>query len=180
MQLFFTQGFEGTTAAQIAERAEVSERTFFRYFPVKAAVVFPRHEPRLRAFRASLADSQAPTPFARVREAVLSVADDYVIRAEMEWRTWDLVQSSEVLTAYELGQDRQWIHAMQAALGEPWGRARGLSAFDARVVANALIGAMRATLGEWFDSRGRKDLHALGQRAMTLLEAGASGPVKRR
>jgi AcrR family transcriptional regulator len=33
------QGYEATTVAQIADAAEVSESTFFRYFPTKADVV---------------------------------------------------------------------------------------------------------------------------------------------
>jgi AcrR family transcriptional regulator len=39
-QLFVEQGYEATTTAQIAEAAEVSSSTFFKYFPTKADVVF--------------------------------------------------------------------------------------------------------------------------------------------
>src|SRR5215470_9181781 len=38
-QLFREQGYEATTVEQIAEAAEVSHSTFFRYFPTKEAVV---------------------------------------------------------------------------------------------------------------------------------------------
>jgi AcrR family transcriptional regulator len=40
LRLFRERGYEATTAAQIAEAAEVSESTFFRYFPTKEDVVF--------------------------------------------------------------------------------------------------------------------------------------------
>jgi AcrR family transcriptional regulator len=39
MQLFESQGFAATTVEQIAEAAEVSPSTFFRYFPTKEDVV---------------------------------------------------------------------------------------------------------------------------------------------
>jgi AcrR family transcriptional regulator len=40
LRLFREQGYEATTVAQIAEAAEISESTFFRYFPTKEDVVF--------------------------------------------------------------------------------------------------------------------------------------------
>jgi AcrR family transcriptional regulator len=39
LRLFHQQGYEATTVTQIIEEAEVSESTFFRYFPTKADVV---------------------------------------------------------------------------------------------------------------------------------------------
>jgi AcrR family transcriptional regulator len=35
LELFFTQGYEQTTMEQVAERAEVSTTTLYRYFPTK-------------------------------------------------------------------------------------------------------------------------------------------------
>ena len=40
MELFEEQGFEETTAVQIAKRAQVTTRTFFRYFSDKEEVLF--------------------------------------------------------------------------------------------------------------------------------------------
>src|ERR1700704_5974819 len=40
MELFGQRGFEQTTAAEIAERAGVTERTFFRHFADKREVLF--------------------------------------------------------------------------------------------------------------------------------------------
>lgn len=39
LRLFGQQGYENTTVKQIADAADVSERTFFRYFPTKEDVV---------------------------------------------------------------------------------------------------------------------------------------------
>jgi hypothetical protein len=40
LELFAANGFDQATAAQIAARAGVTERTFFRHFPDKREVLF--------------------------------------------------------------------------------------------------------------------------------------------
>src|SRR3979490_381159 len=40
IELFDEQGYEATTVAEIAERAGLTERTFFRYFSDKREVLF--------------------------------------------------------------------------------------------------------------------------------------------
>ena len=41
LRLFLEQGYEATTVQQVAEAAEVSMSTLFRYFPTKALLVLP-------------------------------------------------------------------------------------------------------------------------------------------
>ena len=72
LHLIERQGYHATTVDQIAERAEVSQSTFFRYFPTKEDVVLhDRYDPLL------LADFCAqPTelpPIAALRKTLASV-----------------------------------------------------------------------------------------------------------
>ena len=72
--LFSERGYDDTTVAQIAERAGVAIRTFFRYFPSKEDVVFGDHAQAVARLRAALADAPADVPpLQRVRVAVLAV-----------------------------------------------------------------------------------------------------------
>lgn len=57
LELFLEKGYDGTTAAEIAARAGVTERTFFRYFPDKREVLF--NEAELHA-RLGAAIAEAP------------------------------------------------------------------------------------------------------------------------
>jgi AcrR family transcriptional regulator len=82
LRLFREQGYEATTVEQIAEAAEVSPSTFFRYFPTKEDVVlYDPFDPMLiAAFRA-----QPPelTPMQAFREA-LHTAFAGISREDME------------------------------------------------------------------------------------------------
>jgi AcrR family transcriptional regulator len=53
LELFASQGYDDTTTEQIAERAGVSARTFFRYFPTKETVLWAGQADWIRAFTES-------------------------------------------------------------------------------------------------------------------------------
>jgi len=69
LRLFREQGYEETTVGQIAEAAEVSESTFFRYFASKEATVL---EDDFDAALFELLRAQPPelSPIAAMRRAV--------------------------------------------------------------------------------------------------------------
>lgn len=58
LELFRERGYEATTTAEIATRAGVTERTFFRHFPDKREALFDGEE----AFRDALRDGVLAAP----------------------------------------------------------------------------------------------------------------------
>ena len=58
LELILERGYEATTAAEIAARADVTERTFFRHFPDKREALFDGEG----AFRDALADAALAAP----------------------------------------------------------------------------------------------------------------------
>ena len=76
LALFEQKGFDSTTVNEIARRAGMSPRTFFRYFETKEDVVFQDAPAQLESLRALLRErpSEEP-PNAALREALLSFSD---------------------------------------------------------------------------------------------------------
>lgn len=62
LELFAEQGFVETTIEDITARADVAPRTFFRYFPNKAAVLQPATDEYLERFRSILDDAPHGDP----------------------------------------------------------------------------------------------------------------------
>ena len=58
LELFQERGYDATTTAEIAARAGLTERTFFRHFPDKREVLFEGEE----AFRVALAEGVMAAP----------------------------------------------------------------------------------------------------------------------
>ena len=72
LRLFRERGYEATTVARIAEAAEVSESTFFRYFPTKEDVVL-RDEFDPLVFEAFKAQTAESGPIRALRDAIYDV-----------------------------------------------------------------------------------------------------------
>jgi AcrR family transcriptional regulator len=138
MRLFAEQGYHETTVDQIAEAAEISQSTFFRYFPTKEAVV--RHDdydPLLLA--AWIGQPAELGPVAALRRAmgeVFGALSDEAIASERE-RMLLLLSVPELRT----GVLEEFVGGMSMltdSLAERTGRDAGDPAV--RTLAGALLG----------------------------------------
>jgi len=79
MELFAERGFEATTVDDIAARADVSARTFFRYFATKEGVLFDDAEARLRDLSRLVAERPSrESPFEAFVAALHQAMDELV------------------------------------------------------------------------------------------------------
>ena len=69
VELFLARGYHETTISDIAERAEVSDRTFFSYFPSKESVLFADLKPAFDRLKETL---EAPARTASALETMRS------------------------------------------------------------------------------------------------------------
>ncbi|MBO3742327.1 acyl-CoA-like ligand-binding transcription factor [Actinoplanes flavus] len=171
LRLFEEQGYAATTVDQIADAAEVSPSTFFRYFPSKEDVVLVDDVDAVvvGAIRAQPAGIAPVTVIRRaIREAFDNLSPE---QWELERRRQRLVLAVPELRVRVLHQMTEAIDLVAEAIAE---RA-GLPAddFSARVVAGAAIGAMLAVLPTAYYADGVRpgDFDRVEQ-ALTLLENG--------
>jgi AcrR family transcriptional regulator len=147
LALFEKQGYEATTVEEIAERAEVSTTTFFRYFPTKAEVVLGEHGEHLPALHAAiLARPPEESDLDAVRRAV-QTAWVGAIDAERTARKAQIIASSDVLTGVGFQRGHRWLAVITDALAER----RGLESADERasLAARVVLGVLGAGVEEW-------------------------------
>lgn len=150
--LFRERGFEGTTAAAIAERAGVTERTFFRYFPDKREVLFDGQAVLMKALTASIAD--APTPEAPLEilfRAFRSVVPLLEGNRPFSKPRQEVIAANPPLQERELSKLAALAEALSAAL-----RMRGVPDLEANLAARAGIAAFADATSAWL---GDENLH---------------------
>jgi AcrR family transcriptional regulator len=169
LRLFAEQGYDRTTIDQIADAAEVSPSTFFRYFPTKEDVVLhDRYDPLLiRAFRSQ---STELSPIQALRNAMHAVLGELPPQElAQERQRGALIVSVPELRARSLEQLTGTVQMVAEAIAARVGR--GPDEFVVRNFAGALIGVSIATLLAAIEDPDA-DYLALFDAALAHLEAG--------
>jgi AcrR family transcriptional regulator len=169
MRLFMAQGYADTTVDQIADAAEVSPSTFFRYFPTKEDVVLDDDYDALmvEAFRAQPAGL---TPMQAIRAAMRAtfadMPDDALARERERMR---LTKAVPELRAAAMDNYTRSMRMLAELLAERIGR--DPDEFEVQVFAGAVVGvalaAMQSDLGQSAD-----DFTSVLDRGFELLESG--------
>src|SRR5689334_10728619 len=117
LALFAEKGFDAVTVEEIAAAANVSRRTFFRYFPTKEDVVLERRREQLDLLKTVLAAAPATTSIeAVVREALAKIAADYESNRRRILSERALFTKHPSLAVRDLEIDRAFEHAVAHAV----------------------------------------------------------------
>jgi AcrR family transcriptional regulator len=175
-ELFVTQGVAHTTVEQIAERARVSERTFFRYFPTKEDAVLSYIWLRVDDLRAAF--------LARPPEESLSDAFLAAVRTgtPTDERERDLDHALLRLLRQTPALRARWLVAgwETAELFTPLIAGRlgtDPSSLEARVAAGALLVAAQTALD--IVAEQNLDFLAALERSLVIVAAGAGLGARR-
>ncbi len=174
LELFLRDGFDETTVESIAAIAEVSARTFFRYFPTKEAAFFDNQQSRLEAFVGLLDEPrEGESASDRVFRVCLEMADAFQQDSETMLAQYQVMFNSRHLLAHDLQLDLQWEEAIAKALAE--GSQESEVQASARMRAGAIIGVVRAELRHWYRSECNFDIVERGQAAFAQLRSANLG-----
>ena len=146
LELFDERGYDSTTAAAIAERAGVTEMTFFRHFPSKDSVLIADPYDPLIA-EAILRQPAQLSPLAAAIEAIADGWKSVPPPASDEVRDrLRIVSRTPSLRGAIARNNAATEEAIAGALTE-----RGVAKSDARISAAATMGALSAALLDWAD-----------------------------
>jgi AcrR family transcriptional regulator len=169
--LYGERGFEQTTVAEIAQRAGLTERTFFRHFADKREVLFAGSS----ALRDLLVDTvaQAPAstaPIDAVAVALLATGPFFQELRDGAQQRQAIIAASAELRERELIKLASLASALAEAL-----RQRGVQDPAASLTAEAAIAVFRIAFERWIDATNERDLAQLIQESLDEMKAVVSG-----
>ncbi len=172
LELFAEHGYDQTTVAQIAERAGLTERTFFRHFADKREVLFGGGPVLEDALTTAVREAPAEaTPYDVVAGALGRAAaflDDE--RRERAPLRQAVIEAHAELRERELGKMLAWAAALAAGLEE-----RGVEPRLAGLIAEAGVAVFRAAVATWVADTEAHDLGDLLRDSFADLRAAAAG-----
>ncbi|MBT2674994.1 TetR family transcriptional regulator [Streptomyces sp. ISL-14] len=164
------QGYDATTVEQIAERAEVSPSTVFRYFPTKEDIVLTdEYDPILLD---ELRKRPAEETWMESLRYVMRLAISTGLEQEPEatrLRSYLMVQVPAVRSRM-----LQSMSVTGRMLSEAVADRTGLPRdnFEVRVFTNSLIGGLAEISLYWAENDFKHDLRDLLDRALDVIEHG--------
>ena len=169
LRLFREQGYHETTVEQIAEAAEVSPSTFFRYFPTKEDVVLQDDFDVLgtEAFEAQPAELSPVAAFRAAAAQMLATLTPEELARFRE--TTELALTVPEVRARAMDEFARTIDEIAAAVARRTGRAP--DDFAVRNVAGAVIGVIMSATMPWAEAPS-DDMFERIDAALAHLEAG--------
>lgn len=165
MALFDEQGFQNTSAVQIAERARVTTRTFFRYFPDKQAIVFVDADRLAAELVERILDSpDGAEPLVAVMTALAGFDWLSLGSRESQRRRDAMIAANPGLLERELIKQHQMADGFTTAL-----RQRGAEPDIAELAARVGIQVFRTAYRQWLASDDDADLTVTVETAMCVL-----------
>jgi AcrR family transcriptional regulator len=171
LALYGERGFEQTTVAEIAKRAGLTERTFFRYFADKREVLF-WGAATLQDFLVSTVASapDAAAPIDAVAAALEAAGALFQERRESVLQRQAVIVANAELRERELIKLASLASALAGAL-----RRRGVAEPAASLAAEAGIAVFRIAFERWISEASQADLPQVIRESLDELKAVTAG-----
>ncbi|WP_210496014.1 TetR/AcrR family transcriptional regulator [Patulibacter sp. SYSU D01012] len=170
LALFDERGYEATTVADIAERAGLTKRTFFRHYADKREVLFDGSQELLERFVAAvIAAPESAAALDAIAAGLDAAADLFEARREpAAWRM-RIVESTPELQERELIKLAAMADGVTQAL-----RRRGVGDPAAALAAEAGIAVFRVGFSRWVAEDDRDPLRQVLRDTLDELRAVAA------
>lgn len=171
LDLYQERGFEQTTVTEIAERAGLTERTFFRHFADKREVLFGDQE-MLRALLVSAIEAApaSTTPLDTVVAALEAALPVFQQRHEQVRQRQTVIAVNPELQERELLKGALLTSAMADAL-----RRRGVTDPAASLAAEVGVIAFKTAFDRWINESNQPDLSREIRASFDLLKSIVAG-----
>ena len=159
LELYAERGFDQTTVAEIAERAGLTERTFFRHFADKREVLFWGQEALIELVTTGIADAPgSASPIDAVGGALRAVGTMFQGRREHARRRQAVIAANPGLQERELIK----LASLAAAMAEELGR-RGVPEPATKLTAETAVAVFKVAFERWLSATRDTDLaHVIG------------------
>ncbi|MFI5041671.1 MAG: TetR family transcriptional regulator [Acidimicrobiales bacterium] len=158
-ELFASNGYAATSIEEITDRADVSPRTFFRYFATKEDVLFPEHLEAERLLSAMADQPSSSSDLEAIRDACLAQLpyDDATVRRVLLLKK--AIRSTPALEGRDLALQHEFCDHLAVAVA----LRNGLEQPDdhCHMVAALAQAVIRLAFERWADTDGREDLDTL-------------------
>jgi AcrR family transcriptional regulator len=173
LALYGERGFENTTVAEIAERAGVTERTFFRHFADKREVLFSGGGALQELLVTTVADAPASlAPIDAIATGLEAVGAQLQERRDFARRRAVVIAANAELRERELIKLASWSAALADTL-----RRRGVDDPAASLVAEVGIAVFRIAFDRWTADPGQRDLPETVRESLDQLRVLAAPPL---
>jgi AcrR family transcriptional regulator len=153
LELYGERGFDQTTVAEIAGRAGLTERTFFRYFADKREVLFGGSELLQAAMVSALLETpESSAPIEQVA-AALGAAADFLTDRDYARRRQAVIAAHAELRERELIK----LASLSAALGDAL-RSRAVPEPAASLTAEAGVAVFKIGFERWLADKRKRSL----------------------
>ncbi|MEU8687785.1 helix-turn-helix domain-containing protein [Streptomyces sp. NPDC048665] len=171
LELYGERGYEQTTVAEIAKRAGLTERTFFRHYADKREVLFAGAVELENLFVTAVADAPgSAAPLDAVARGLYATAELFTDRREFACRRQAVIMGNAELHERELIK----LASLSAALGDTL-RRRGVAEPTASLAAEAGVAVFKVAFERWIAAGEMCSLAELTRESLDELRAVALG-----
>lgn len=167
MELFEEQGFQATSAVQIAKRARVTTRTFFRYFSDKQSILFVDADSmRAALIQRILDDADVAEPLQVVTRALMGFDWEGLGPRESQRRRDAMITADPDLLERELNKQHQMADGFSRALQQV-----GVDMRTAELAARVGIQVFQMAYRQWLTADDNTELATTMEASMSTLAA---------